>query len=321
MPRSRDGRLRFRGLIAKPDGSAAFETAREGAAADAAALGADAGRELQAPRRRRFLRAGVTMRLLRHPARARRRAHRRGAARARPRGDGGAAAARRADRDADLGGGPAWRAVVMTSANAARALAAHPRRAELARLPAFTVGAPHRRGGARRRLRRRHVGRRRRARSRAAHRDARRRRARAAALSRRRGPRRRSRRRAGGHGVAVAHRRWSIARSRPRRFHRPSATALAAGEIDGVLHFSRRSAEAYLDCAAAAGIGAAALAPTHYCLSPQVAEPLTAAGAPNILVASRPTRPRCSTWCRRTRRVNHFLRTAKLPPCGSCTMG
>ena len=40
--------MAFRGLIAKPDGSAAFETAREGAAADAAALGADAGRELKA---------------------------------------------------------------------------------------------------------------------------------------------------------------------------------------------------------------------------------------------------------------------------------
>jgi hydroxymethylbilane synthase len=42
------GRVAFRGLIAKPDGSAAFETARAGAAADAAALGADAGRELKA---------------------------------------------------------------------------------------------------------------------------------------------------------------------------------------------------------------------------------------------------------------------------------
>jgi len=41
------GRLRLRGLIAKPDGSAAFETAREGSAADAAALGSDAGRELR----------------------------------------------------------------------------------------------------------------------------------------------------------------------------------------------------------------------------------------------------------------------------------
>jgi len=41
------GRLRLRGLIAKPDGSAAFETAREGSAADAAALGSDAARELR----------------------------------------------------------------------------------------------------------------------------------------------------------------------------------------------------------------------------------------------------------------------------------
>jgi hydroxymethylbilane synthase len=43
----RDGRLRFRGLIAKPDGSEAFETARDGGAADAAALGSDAGHELK----------------------------------------------------------------------------------------------------------------------------------------------------------------------------------------------------------------------------------------------------------------------------------
>jgi hydroxymethylbilane synthase len=42
------GRVAFRGLIAKPDGSEAFEAAREGAVADAAALGADAGRELRA---------------------------------------------------------------------------------------------------------------------------------------------------------------------------------------------------------------------------------------------------------------------------------
>ena len=39
--------VRFRGLIAKPDGSASFDTARNGAAADAAALGRDAGRELR----------------------------------------------------------------------------------------------------------------------------------------------------------------------------------------------------------------------------------------------------------------------------------
>ena len=40
--------IRFRGIIAKPDGSEAYEVSREGGAGDAAALGADAGRELKA---------------------------------------------------------------------------------------------------------------------------------------------------------------------------------------------------------------------------------------------------------------------------------
>jgi hydroxymethylbilane synthase len=40
--------LRFRGIIVKPDGSAAFEVSREGPRARAAELGADAGRELKA---------------------------------------------------------------------------------------------------------------------------------------------------------------------------------------------------------------------------------------------------------------------------------
>jgi hydroxymethylbilane synthase len=42
------GRVTFRGLIAKPDGSAVFEAARDGAAADAVRLGAAAGGELKA---------------------------------------------------------------------------------------------------------------------------------------------------------------------------------------------------------------------------------------------------------------------------------
>jgi len=41
------GRVSFRGLIAKPDGSQVFETTREGAVAQASALGADAGGELK----------------------------------------------------------------------------------------------------------------------------------------------------------------------------------------------------------------------------------------------------------------------------------
>jgi uroporphyrinogen-III synthase len=64
--------------------------------------------------------------------------------------------------------------------------------------------------------------------------------------------------------------------------------ALRAGRLDGVLHFSRRSAEVYLNCAQTAGVLDRALAPFHYCLSRQVAEPLAAAGAGNVRIASRP---------------------------------
>ena len=46
--RVRDGIVRFRGMIAKTDGSAALAVSREGRRADAAALGGDAGRELKA---------------------------------------------------------------------------------------------------------------------------------------------------------------------------------------------------------------------------------------------------------------------------------
>src|SRR5215211_7589523 len=40
---------------------------------------------------------------------------------------------------ADLGAGP-WTGVLVTSPNAARAMAAHPRRAEVLRLPVYAVG-------------------------------------------------------------------------------------------------------------------------------------------------------------------------------------
>jgi uroporphyrinogen-III synthase len=66
------------------------------------------------------------------------------------------------------------------------------------------------------------------------------------------------------------------------------AAALAATQFDGVLHFSRRSAEAYIDCARAGEVLGQALAPAHYCVSPQVAEPLVAAGAKRIRIAAVP---------------------------------
>jgi uroporphyrinogen-III synthase len=72
------------------------------------------------------------------------------------------------------------------------------------------------------------------------------------------------------------------------RFAPAVAAALGQGALDGVLHFSRRSAQAYLDCAARARILERALAPVHFCLSRQVAQPLAAAGAAAIRLAPRP---------------------------------
>ena len=67
-----------------------------------------------------------------------------------------------------------------------------------------------------------------------------------------------------------------------------AVTALTRG-IDGVLHFSRRSAATYVDAARAASLAAAALKPIHFCLSAHVTEPLAQAGATDIRVAARPT--------------------------------
>ena len=69
----------------------------------------------------------------------------------------------------------------------------------------------------------------------------------------------------------------------------PAVDALKAG-IDGVLHFSRRSAAVYLDVTLAARLREQAVdKPVHFCLSRQVAEPLTEARARNIRIAPEPT--------------------------------
>jgi uroporphyrinogen-III synthase len=72
------------------------------------------------------------------------------------------------------------------------------------------------------------------------------------------------------------------------RFPPAIDAALAAGQIEGVLHFSRRSAEAYVDCARAAALLERALVPVHYCVSRQIAEPLAAAGAKDVRIAAVP---------------------------------
>jgi uroporphyrinogen-III synthase len=185
----------------------------------------------------------------------------------------------------DLGAGP-WGALVITSANAARAIEQHPRRGELMRLPLFAVGgrtASCARAigfgnvasadGNQADLVRRIV---------AEYRD----RAPLLYLA--------GEDRSGdlvgdlaAHGldlrIVVVYRATKVVILPPE-----AHAALAASQIDGVLHYSRRSAEAYLDCAQAAGILDRALAPVHYCLSRQVAEPLLAAGARTVRTAPAP---------------------------------
>ena len=70
-----------------------------------------------------------------------------------------------------------------------------------------------------------------------------------------------------------------------------SPIAAAAIEvIDGVLHFSRRSAEMYLTAARAGGVYDDAIKPMiHFCMSAQVAEPLIRAGATDVRVAQEPS--------------------------------
>jgi uroporphyrinogen-III synthase len=72
------------------------------------------------------------------------------------------------------------------------------------------------------------------------------------------------------------------------RFAPAVAAALGQGALDGVLHFSRRTVQAYLDCAARERLHERALTPVHFCLSQQVAQPLSAAGAATVRIALKP---------------------------------
>ena len=189
---------------------------------------------------------------------------------------------------ADLGA-PPWGAILLTSANGARAIAAHPRRGELMALPVLTVGqgsaeaaraagfsevvsadgdgcdfvrlAAGRLAGARLPLL--YLAGEERARDLAAELAA--------------------------HGLSV---RTVVVYRAAKMAELPSVAriALEQGRIDGVLHFSRRSVESYLDCGR--GLIEQALAPVHYCLSARAAEPLRSAGARSIRVAAQPDEAR-----------------------------
>jgi uroporphyrinogen-III synthase len=190
-------------------------------------------------------------------------------------------------RDAALGGGP-WTGVLLTSANAARAIAQHAQFAALKDLPVLAVGdrtadvarefgfgdvtsaagdanalarvAAARFGGAQATLLYAAAEQR------------------AVDLAEMLAP----------EGVRV---RTTVVYRMAKQSALPVdvAVALKAGTLDGVLHYSRRSAEAYLDCVAA--LGGHAPAPMHYCLSADVAKPLTAAGTDRIHIALRPDEP------------------------------
>ncbi len=88
------------------------------------------------------------------------------------------------------------------------------------------------------------------------------------------------------HGVAAEMR--IVYRAVTAPFPPQLIAALQGGEVDAVLHFSKRSAENYLAGAREAGVLEQALGERHFCLSAQIAEPLTAAGAGKVVVAPRP---------------------------------
>jgi uroporphyrinogen-III synthase len=187
---------------------------------------------------------------------------------------------------ADLGA-PPWTAVLLSSANAARAIASHPRIGEIVALPVLAVG--ERTAEAARAAGFKDVQ--------SADGDA-------------QGLIRAAAARFAGHRAALLYlageerardltqdlakdlvglvvRTVVVYRAVKAVSLPPAALAvLAAHRLDAVLHFSLRSAEAYIAGARAAGLLDKALAPIHYCLSLRVAGAL--AGAANIRIAARP---------------------------------
>jgi len=186
---------------------------------------------------------------------------------------------------AAIGAGP-WAAVLVTSANIAHAIAGHARRADLTHLPVFAVG--ERSAHAMRALGCTHVisaggnaGDL--ARIVAAHLNP------PARLLYLAGEHRSGdlggELRTKGFAVEIA----AVYRAVTADILPLEAAAALAGGLDGVLHFSRRSAEAYVEAARAADLLESALRPAHFCLSAQVAAPLQSAGGRLVRVARQPT--------------------------------
>src|SRR5665213_3394459 len=69
---------------------------------------------------------------------------------------------------------------------------------------------------------------------------------------------------------------------------RDACDAFAANRIEAVLHYSRRSARAFLEATRAAGVEVSALAILQCCISDPVASIVRDAGAPQVMVARSP---------------------------------
>ena len=185
---------------------------------------------------------------------------------------------------ADIGSAP-WQAVLMTSANAARAIALHPKLAELRALPVLAAGrrtaeaaraagfadvisADTGAGDLARLAGRFDAG---------------------APLLYLAGTDRARDLAADFAPSGVAVRTVEIYRAHAAEEFPPGiVAALRASDIDGVLHFSRRSCEIFVQCAGRAAILAAALRPLQFCISSAAAEPLARAGADRIRIAAQP---------------------------------
>jgi uroporphyrinogen-III synthase len=69
---------------------------------------------------------------------------------------------------------------------------------------------------------------------------------------------------------------------------RATRDAFAANEVEAVLHYSQRSARAFLEAARAEGVEISALAVPQFCISANVAAILREAGALRVLAAASP---------------------------------
>jgi uroporphyrinogen-III synthase len=69
---------------------------------------------------------------------------------------------------------------------------------------------------------------------------------------------------------------------------RETCDAFAANQVEAVLHYSQRSARAFLDAARAAGVEISALAIPQCCISATVASVVRDAGATHVVVAATP---------------------------------